>query len=75
MPCCTNKSLALLYHNTKFLDPSNLTLSDFVEDILDIVIYALMQVVGGTYGPKSIHIDMILFTSGLSLHGFIFSLG
>ena len=36
IPCCTNRSLTFLCHRPKFLDPSNLTTSNFAEEIPNI---------------------------------------
>ena len=46
IPCCTNKSLTLLYHRPKFPDPSNVTTSNFVEEISNIEPGAPIPIVG-----------------------------
>ena len=55
IPCCTNRSLTLLCHRPKFLDPSNLTTSNFIEEIPEIEPGALIPIVGiraTIYGEK-----------------------
>ena len=46
IPCCTNRSLILLCHRPKFPDPSNLTMSNFVEEIPNIEPGALIPIFG-----------------------------
>ena len=55
IPCCTNRSFTLLCHRPKFPNLSNLTTSNFAEEIPDIKPSALIPIVGicaMIYGEK-----------------------
>ena len=45
IPCYTNRSLTLLWHRPKILNPSNLTTSNFVEEIPNIELGTLIPIV------------------------------